>query len=164
MITRAEGWGVKIAGLTPAPKGSMKCIGARGQVKHQLIEDNPDTAPWRRAVAAAARTHVPEKADPQEPVELVITYSLPRPKSHYGTGRNADVVKASAPPRPSTHGTGDVDKLERNVLDGLQDAGTLVNDAQVTDVAHKKRWCGSPGADVLDVPGAVIRIYPMGDE
>ena len=156
MITRVEGWGVKIAGLTPAPKGSMKCIGARGTVKHQLIEDNPDTAPWRRAVAAAARTHVP--------VELVITYSIPRPKSHYGTGRNAGVVKASAPPRPSTQGTGDVDKLERNVLDGLQDAGTLVNDAQVTDVTHKKRWCGAPGADVLDVPGAVIRIYPMGDE
>jgi hypothetical protein len=31
-------WTVMVRGL-PAPKGSMKCIGKRGNVNHQLVED-----------------------------------------------------------------------------------------------------------------------------
>lgn len=160
----------------PMPKGSMKCIGARGKVKHQLIEGNTPSEPWRKDVAAGARQWIEECADQYQPIALSITYTLPRPGEHYGSGRNAGIVKAQyRDARPVKHGTGDVDKLERAILDALQESGLLFDDAQVDDVSHKKRFTrvDEHGAhppdqrpdyrDVLPVPGVVVRLYPIGE-
>lgn len=38
-----------------------------------------------------------------------------------------------------TQGSGDIDKLLRNLLDAMQDAGVIVNDAQVVRVISEKR-------------------------
>lgn len=157
----------------PVPQGSMKCIGARGKVKHQLISSNePDLTPWRDRIVAAATRDYPNTGPvirfPQyAPVAIEITYSLPRPANHHGTGRNAGIVKGTAPAYPTAKGTGDVDKLERAVLDALTMAGVLHDDAQVTDVTHRKRYADPlvmPGSDVLERPGVVIRLHPGGDQ
>jgi crossover junction endodeoxyribonuclease RusA len=166
MITRH--WGFRVYGL-PKPKGSMKCIGARGTRKHVLVEQVDDGG-WRQQVAAMARRCVEERADPQQPIHVEITFTIPRPKSHFGTGANARKVKLGAQVWPSTHGTGDKDKLERLVLDALQDAGVLVNDAQVVsgftekqyDAPHPGQEPWTRGGDVLDRPGATVRIRPLG--
>lgn len=159
MITRS--WAFKVYG-DPMPKGSMKCIGARGKVKHQLVEQL-DNGPWLEKVAGMARIVVGERADLHQPIGLELTFTLGRPKSHYGTGRNAHSVKASAPAFPTAHGTGDLDKLERAVLDSLQEAGVLNNDAQVQRIISEKRYPDAwawDGSDVLDRPGVVVRIRP----
>lgn len=166
MITRH--WGFRVYGL-PKPKGSMKCIGARGQRKHVLVEQVDDGG-WRKQVAAMAARCVEEKADPQQPIHVEITFTLPRPKSHFGTGANSRKVKLSSPVWPGGHGTGDKDKLERLVLDALQEAGVLVNDAQVVSGFTEKQYDAQhPGQepftrtfDVLDRPGAVVRLRPLG--
>jgi hypothetical protein len=100
-----------------------------------------------------------------EPVALVITYSLLRPASHYGTGRNAGIVKPSAPQYPTARGTKDMDKLERAIFDALQAGGVVHDDAQIVDCTHRKRYAGTeyPHGDVLAEPGVLIRIYPGGD-
>jgi crossover junction endodeoxyribonuclease RusA len=121
---------------TPAPKGSLRC---RRNPAHSLYEDNPKTKPWRAKVVDAAK-RVTQHADAQQPIDIEITFTLERPRSHYRTGRNAHLLRDTAPPLPSTQGTGDTDKLERTILDALQDAGVLVNDAQVTDVTARKRY------------------------
>lgn len=165
MITRA--WGFKVYG-DPQPKGSMKCVGARGQRKHVLVEDNADTAPWRDKVAGVARRVVLEVADRHQAVSVEMLFSLARPASHYGTGRNARTVKGSAPLWPVAHGTGDSDKLERLVLDALQDAGILPDDAAVCPLYADKQYHdrhpvydGLPrDPDLLDRPGVVVRIRP----
>lgn len=151
---------VRVFGL-PAPKGSLKCIGARGKRGHVLIEDSTNTKPWRELVEKAGRAlPVTGLAGP---VGLEVTLTLPRPKSHYGTGRNATVLKASSPLWPISHQAGDTDKLERTVLDGLQDAGLFVDDCLVVELTGRKVYPDTPGVpDRLDRPGAVIRVYPIG--
>lgn len=147
----------------PAPKGSLKCVGARGKVRHQLIEDNTKTAPWRAKIVKACE-QVTQHADARQPVDIELTFTLERPPSHYGTGRNANVLKDRAPAYPSTHGTGDIDKLARLAIDALQDAGVLPDDAQVTDLLVRKRYCLSNDShlkdDTLPYPGVRIRINP----
>ena len=52
-----------------------------------------------------------------------------RPKSHYGTGRNVGVVKASAPYYKAS--APDLDKLQRALGDALTQAGILRDDALI---------------------------------
>lgn len=152
---------------TPASKGSMKCIGRRGKVGHVLVEsvDNKD---WRDAVSTwAGRKLTPFEA--RVPLSAEMTFTLDRPRSHYGTGRNAGVLKTSAPAFPVGHNTGDVDKLLRLVLDALQDAGVLPDDCQVIEVTARKVYVSpspvddpwSVAYDALGHPGVVIRLSPI---
>lgn len=165
MITRH--WGFKVYG-TPKPKGSLAPKGRIGQ-RVRMVEQ-VDNKAWRAQVLAMAKRSVAEGADPHQPIEVEITFTLARPKSHYGTGRNARVVKLSAPVYPSAFGTGDADKLARLVLDALQDAAVLNNDAQVVRAFVEKHYDAPHGGqepflrsvDVLDRPGAVIRLRPLG--
>ena len=70
---------------------------------------------------------------------------FPRPRAHYGTGRNANRLKDSAPlwhdKRP------DVDKLARAVLDAITESGTLRDDCQVVALSARKRY-GPPGVAI----------------
>lgn len=71
-----------------------------------------------------------------EPIEVWTRFYTRRPKSHYGTGRNADVLKPSAPERPITKP--DKDKLERRVLDAL--TGVIyADDGQVVG-GESSKW------------------------
>lgn len=145
----------------PAPKGSMKCIGGRG--RHQLIEDNKRSKPWRDTIAYwVARTWT-QTVDPGQPVGVEVTFTLPRPKGHYGTGANAGHVKHSAPDHATSHSTGDVDKLARLALDAVQDTDVLPDDSAVVELVARKAYleADDPDADVLGYPGVVIRLYPM---
>lgn len=70
--------------------------------------------------------------------ELSVVFWLPRPKSHYGTGRNASRVKESAPKVPHQ----DVDNLLKGAMDAA--SGVLyADDKQVVRVAAEKRY-GNP--------------------
>jgi len=146
MTARRASWAVKVYG-TPAPKGSMKCVGGRG--RHQLVNDNANTKPWQERVAEAAKVLVatyPDDMPLDGPVGVQVTTTLHRPKS---------VTR----PWPYVVGTGDTDKHYRAVLDGLADGGVLKNDVQVVQLAGGKAYPDSPGNDQLERPGAFIRIY-----
>ena len=160
MTELTRDYAVRVYG-SPAPKGSLKCIGARGKQRHVLIEDNTNTKPWRELVEKAGRA-LPVSGL-EGPVGVEVTLTLPRPKSHYGTGRNATVLKPTSPLWPISHQAGDTDKLGRTVLDGLQDAELFADDCLVVELTARKCYPTTPGAvDRLDRPGAVIRIYPIG--
>ena len=72
-----------------------------------------------------------------QPVGVTVTFSIPRPKNHYGTGRNAEVKKDSAPSAPAK--PPDIDKLGRAVLDGMTGA-VFRDDAQVVSLHLMKVW------------------------
>ncbi|MDV7391094.1 RusA family crossover junction endodeoxyribonuclease, partial [Arthrospira platensis SPKY1] len=80
------------------------------------------------------------------PVRVDVWFIFDRPKSHFGTGRNADVLKPSAPKRMTT--PPDVDKLARTVLDALTVAGVLADDKLVCELRSLKRyaWPNESGA------------------
>lgn len=150
----------------PAPKGSMKCIGARGGRGHQLIEDNARTKIWRSTLAGwvTRSTDVRHNAEKGQPLGVELTFTLPRPRGHYGTGRNSDVLKPSAPAHPVSHLTGDLDKLVRLALDALQDTPVLPDDCAIVEIQARKAYpvnTRTPGSDALPYPGVVIRLYPI---
>lgn len=83
------------------------------------------------------------------PVQVKAIFSMPRPKNHYGTGRNADKLKPLAPQVPTT--TPDVDKCLRAVLDSL--TGTAFkDDAQVVKAIAEKTY---------GVPATFVEVKPL---
>ena len=66
----------------------------------------------------AFQSMVPTDLD-QRPVGVAVHFLFPRPKSHYRTGKNAHLLRAGAPDRPTTRSVGDTDKLCRAILDSL---------------------------------------------
>lgn len=162
----------------PAPKGSLKCVGRGG--RHQLIEDNAKAAPWRAEVVGwltKSRRH--GDVDPAikgQPLGAEVSFTVPRPKAHFrhhrdkvtGVVKLGDVKPSYADAWPVNRGTYDVDKLIRLILDALQDAALMPDDAQVCDLVTRKRFPTLDGEidpfDRLPWPGVRIRLYPLNED
>lgn len=71
-------------------------------------------------------------------VRCDLTFYLPRPKAHFGSGKNAAVLKASAPAHPT--GKPDRDNLDKAVCDAITAARVWHDDKQVTDGRIRKRY------------------------
>jgi Holliday junction resolvase RusA-like endonuclease len=121
----------------PAPAGSKRAFVVNGRAR--MVESSKKVRPWWQAVAGAAQEAIGEDWEPLlGPVLVEIVFFIKRPGYHYGTGRNAGVLRANAPmfvdKKP------DVDKLERTVLDALKGAGVYRDDAQVARLTADKRY------------------------
>jgi crossover junction endodeoxyribonuclease RusA len=133
---------------TPAPQGSkhgyaVKSKGAyTGKVAQ--VESSAKVKPWRMAVKYAAMEEInlhPNSTGwlPMTGAVVVgVVFRLPRPKGHYGTGRNVALLKPSAPWCPA--GRPDLDKLLRSTFDALGEAGVWGDDAQVVTVRGAKKY------------------------
>jgi crossover junction endodeoxyribonuclease RusA len=130
----------------PAPQGS-KTKNRYGAV----YESSKAVKPWREAVRAEIQRAMQDRHPFEGPVEIRINFFLPRPKGHYGTGRNAGTVKARSPRWPT--GVPDVDKLARAVLDGITEGGAWKDDGQVVALIATKEYAGAG-----DKPGCSIQI------
>jgi Holliday junction resolvase RusA-like endonuclease len=107
----AQGIQFTVYGL-PVPQGSKKVIG-----KNVIEMADARLRSWRQDVASQARVAM-EGASPYiEPVDVRLMFWLPRPQGHFGTGRNSERLKPTAPIAPAVHP--DLDKLARAVLDAL---------------------------------------------
>lgn len=145
---------------TPIPQGS------KVRTRWGMREDNPGTKPWRAAVAAEAAAVWAGRPLTPDPVAVTATFVFPRPQAHFGTGRNADRLKASAPLWHKTKPDGD--KLARAVGDALTGV-ILRDDSQIVEWAIRKVY-GSPArchiaieaadADALDPGEAMYRSHP----
>lgn len=131
----------RVYGL-PAPQGSKRHVG-----KGVMVESSKKVKPWRQDVVAAAIAAVEADTafDPfTGPVAVRITFYFPRPKYHFGTGRNAGVLKAGAPVWVATKP--DTDKLERSTFDALSTAGVWRDDSLAAKTSAEKRYSDQPGA------------------
>ncbi len=147
----------------PAPQGSKRAFRNKYSGRIQQVESSARVAPWRsdvRDAALAAMTYLvgatgtgdrgfTETLPPLTgPISVKLTFSLPRPRGHYGTGRNAAVLKPSAPTWPTSKP--DLDKLVRAVLDACS-ALVWRDDAQVVGVQTEKLYASDhrpPGVEV----------------
>ena len=75
------------------------------------------------------------------PVKMLCEFIFPRPKSHFGTGRNAGKLKPSAPKHHIQ--TPDADNCLKFVKDCLN-KHAYNDDCQVVHAVAKKRW-SEPG-------------------
>ena len=127
---------------TPAPQGSKHAI-VRGGRAHLIESSHDRVKSWRQAVVDAALAE--DRQQIAGPAEVDVTFRLKRPKSHYRTGRNAHLLRDTAPVYPA--GMPDLDKLLRATMDALTAAGLWADDAQVVKVTAAKTY-GQPGADI----------------
>ena len=107
----------------PVPKGSAKAYVVKGRAI--VTQDNAARQkPWASSIAYTAMQAMEFKKPTSGPVSVSLTFYMPRPKGHYGSGRNSALVKESAPNHHITKP--DLDKLIRCVLDAL--TGVVWND------------------------------------
>lgn len=134
----------------PAPKGSLRHVGGG-----RMIEQVKASAPWRERVnevVRAAAESMEYTHGKTEAVEVSLRFIVPRP--------------ASAKRRlwPFTRGSGDVDKLSRNVLDAISDTrkapGVLRDDSCVVVLHASKHYQSVKDPHI----GVSIVIQPARDE
>jgi Holliday junction resolvase RusA-like endonuclease len=126
----------------PEPAGSKRSVG-----RHRIIDANPNAGPWKGQVSerAAAAMRAADYALLDGPLGLAVIFTRLRPQGHFGSGRNAGVVKDSAPGYPCVKP--DATKLLR----GVEDAMTGIvyrDDAQVVEQFVSKRYGDSEGVKV----------------
>ena len=127
----------------PIPQGSKNPWGG---------EANANLKPWRATVAEFANTSLPPDHGPLvTAVEVEVSFVFPRPKAHYRTGKNAELLKDSAPYWHT--GKPDLDKLQRAIGDAL--SGVLLrDDSQIASWMVEKRY-----VDLLEDEGPHARVW-----
>ena len=128
------------------PGGSKRAFIRRkaGQVVGVGVADQSEGSDWRQRVAFFAR-----EAFDGEPLDILLEVSFRfvqvRPRGHFGTGRNAGVLKASAPPAPGTRPDGlKLARLAEDALTGI----VWVDDSRIVRHVIEKAYGSGPGVRI----------------
>ena len=113
----------------PKTKGSLSVINARRGV----VRDSDASRHWRELMVYALRGAYGKELPASGPVQVVLWFFMPTEDD-----------------RVTDKGVGDIDKLCRNVLDALTDAGVYYDDTQVIALRATKmgRAVEGPGVRV----------------
>lgn len=128
----------------PQPAGSKRAFPIRrknGQLGVSVTDANPRSAQWKAAVALAAKEAWGRREPSARPMLVMMRFFQTRPASHFGTGKNADKLKESAPRFPC--GKPDALKLARGTEDAL--TGIVYrDDAQTVQLVVEKHYGSRP--------------------
>lgn len=129
----------------PRPAGSKKAFVIK-QTGRAILTDmsGSEGKHWRSSVAQVA-SEVLQGELLHGPLCFAMLFVFPRPASHYGSGRNAGQVRASAPPFPAVKP--DTTKLVRAVEDALAKVA-FKDDAQIVGQSAHKIYGQRPGVHV----------------
>jgi len=94
---------------------------------------------WKACVAVQANMFRPQ-VPLSGALSVTLLFRMPRPKGHYGTGRNATVLKLASPLNHECKP--DLDNLAKAVLDAMTVGGWWGDDCQITDLRVRKEWAG----------------------
>lgn len=154
---------------TPAGQGRVSFMGKGRPAVHSNARQ---LKPWRRAVIQAARDvtgahgytdqngscltcHVPKDQHglyANIPTGAEITITVPKPKTAPKRKRTWPITRSST----------DIDHHARACLDSLSESGVIKDDSQIVDLTVRKVY-PNEHADALPEPGAVIRLYTLGE-
>jgi Holliday junction resolvase RusA-like endonuclease len=132
---------------TPVPQGSKRAFG------RNVVEiADARLRSWRQDVTLTARQAMGALPILPGPVEIRLLFFFPRPKGHYGTGRNKDRLKRSSPAYPAVKP--DLDKLARAVLDALTNV-CFRDDSQVVTLSCQKLY------DDQGASGLIVTLFAL---
>lgn len=134
----------------PQPQGSKKSIQGKNQKFPVMVEDARKSRPWRSDVKFFASQAMSGRPLLEGPLHLELVFVFPRPKGHYGTGRNAGKLKPRAPKVYTS--SPDRDKLERCVCDAL--TGVVWIDDRQNAIGGSAKLYGSR-------PGVFVEVRPI---
>ena len=119
----------------------------------RYVDDAKGNTEWRKAVALLGRQAYGIQAPMEGPLGIRVTFYMPRPLYHYGTGKNKLVVKDHAPKYSTAKP--DLTKLMRSTEDALK--GILwIDDAQICRQELDKLYTAHQ-------PGAQIDVWQIGE-
>lgn len=149
---------LEIHGL-PTPQGSKRAFNHPVTGRAMMSEQTgAKLKNWRTDVKAAALQHIydsPSWRMIEWAVYVDVTFRFPRPAGHYGSGRNAHLLKDSAPDFPGGRNIGDIEKLTRSTHDALTAAGFWKDDSLVVGLTAWKVY-----APRGEAHGARITVRP----
>lgn len=143
-LKHADFW----VGGAPATQGSVRAFNNPHTNRPVVVHDNPKKLKDWRADIKAGAVRCWHGAPSKLPVSIMAEFYLLRPRSHYGTGRNRELVKASAPARPIAKNRNDADKLARSLLDAMTGVA-YEDDSQVCVLTVSKDYGPKPGVQIL---------------
>lgn len=135
----------------PRTKGSLRPIHMKigpGRCRVSLTEDGEYSTPWKNEMIRAIRNQC-EMTRYAGPVVIDCYFRFEKLASQVRRGELWPVAKSGA----TAHG--DEDKLRRNVLDALVQAGLILDDCLSVGGQTFKRY-----ADVGERPGVLIKVQP----
>lgn len=133
----------RIAFFAPGePKGQPRprAFAMKGRVR---VYDPGTAEGWKSQIAIALRGHY--KAPPvfTGPVSCTLQFTMPRPQSHFRTGRHAGELREGV---ATFHaGKPDADNLAKAVLDALTTIGIWKDDSLVARLIVVKLYGKRPG-------------------
>lgn len=126
----------------PKPAGSKRGFVNRKTGGVIITDACKKTKPWQADVKVMAYGAMKGEPLMDGPLELIVVFQQTRPKHHYRTGKNANILRDDAPKFPIS--APDATKLVRAVEDGMTGV-VWKDDALVVDQLVRKRY-GPPGA------------------
>jgi crossover junction endodeoxyribonuclease RusA len=142
----------------PAPQGSKRHVG-----NGVMVESSKKVGPWREDVKLAALRALDGNPTWDRTCRIVtahIYFVLPRPRSHYRTGKRSHELRDDAPHLHTKKP--DLDKLIRSTGDALTSAGVYPDDCCLAWINAMKVYATTGGE--LDRPGAWITLWTGVDE
>ena len=124
------------------PQGSKTAFISKSTGRPIVVDKDVRLPRWRATITEAALKRKEASTifefPMTGPVAVTITFVMERPRNHYGTGKNENTIKPSAPRWPAK--MPDIDKLLRAILDGITDAQVWRDDGQVVWLQAAKRY------------------------
>ena len=99
-----------------------------------IVKYGDQTVQHRNMLIAHISREWGDKPPVTGPLAIGAHFLFPRPKGHYGSGRNAGKLKDSAPEYVTK--APDTDKLMRLLCDAVDIAGICEDDAQFVAISH----------------------------
>lgn len=136
----------------PAPGGSKTPMRNPHTGKIYVKDACKRNPAWRDRVASFALEAMAGRRPMEGPIRMTLYFMLPRPKSHYGTGKNADKLKDTAPIYHTSKP--DATKLVRSTEDAL--TGILWrDDAVIAQQVVDKTYEAGKG------PGVIVEVMRL---
>lgn len=133
---------------TPRPQGSVRAFKAGDKAivtQGGSKKSRDELANYRNDIRNEAQKQMQDRPPFGGAVYLEVTFLFERPSAHFGTGKNAEFVKPSAPVHKLT--APDLDKLVRSVKDALKGVA-YKDDAQVVRISAGKAFWATAGTTV----------------
>ena len=118
---------------TPKPQPRPRAFARGGRAR---VYDPGTAEGWKSAIAMEMREHAGKVIEGALWVTMV--FYLPRPKSHFRTGKYANLLKDSAPEHHTSKPDGD--NLAKGTLDALTGIQVWRDDSQVVSLSVSKVW------------------------
>lgn len=135
----------------PKPGGSKRGFMNPRNGRVIITEDCKKSKDWRASVAQVAHEAMAGRPPLTGPLRLTIRFQFPRPKGHFGSGRNSEKLKDSAPDYHTTKP--DTSKVVRSTEDAMKSIVWRDDSQVVTQTATK----------AFDYAvGAMVRIEELG--